>query len=235
MPTGAEPFGRLVGRAVHLPAADALVAADLHLGQATAAHVDAPLAAEEAAVDRLLTLVERVEPSTLVVAGDLLHAFDAVPREAERALRRLRAGVADAGVAFVAVEGNHDALLGALLDEPPVAAVELDDGTVVCHGHEPPAVEGERYVLGHDHPAIVIEGRRLPCALYGPGAYDGADVLALPAFTPVARGTTVNGWTDGDPLSPLLADVSRLSPVVWDADAGEALVFPRLGSLQSFL
>ena len=235
MPTAAEPFGALRGRALHLPDADALVAADLHLGWAAASSVDAPLGVEAAAVDRLLALVEALEPATVALAGDVLHSFDAVPREAERALRRLREGVASAGATLVVVEGNHDAQLEALLGEPPEVAATLDDGTVVCHGHERPAVEGPRYVVGHDHPAIVIEGRRRPCALYGAGAFDGADVLCLPAFTPVARGTPVNGWTAGDPLSPLLADVARFAPVVWDADAGTPLVFPRLGALQSFL
>ena len=234
MPTAAEPFGTLHGRAVHLPDADALVAADLHLGRAVEA-VDAPLSVGTATVDRLLGLVGRLEPATVVVAGDLLDAFGSVPRAARRDVERLRDGVADAGAGFVAVEGNHDAQLGALLGEPPEPAVALDDGTVVCHGHEVPPVEGRRYVVGHDHPTIVIEGRRRPCALWGPAAYEDADVLALPAFTSAVRGTAVNGWSDGDPLSPLLAAATRFSPVVWDDDAASALVFPRLGSLQSFL
>ncbi len=109
----------------------------------------------------------------------------------------------------------------------------LSDGTVVCHGHEYPEAEGRRYVVGHDHPVIAIEGRRRPCFLVG--EHEGAPVLGLPAFNPAVRGTAVNGWADGDPLSPLLRSVTAFRPVVWDADAGEPLVFPPLGSLQPYL
>lgn len=235
MPTVAEPFGSLRDRAVYLPEPDTLVAADLHLGRAAATAIQAPLAAEASVVERLLELIVELEPTTVVLAGDVLDAAGTIPREAERTLRRLRQGVAAVGAAFVAIEGNHDDRLGSLLDSPPTSAVALDDGTVVCHGHEPPTIDGDRYVVGHDHPVIVIEGHRRPCALYGPEVYAGADVLGLPAFTPVVRGTTVNDWREGDPLSPLLEDVTRLVPVIWDAAASEPLVFPRLGSLQPFL
>jgi len=34
--------------------------------------------------------------------------------------------------------------------------------TVVLHGHETPDDDADRYVVGHDHPTIVIEGQRRP-------------------------------------------------------------------------
>lgn len=115
------------------------------------------------------------------------------------------------------------------------AAHRLTDGTLVCHGHEEPGERAERYVIGHDHPAIVIEGRRRPCYLHGEGVYRGADVVALPAFNPLATGTAVNRLSPGDPSSPLLDDVRAFRPVVWDGDADETYVFPPLGSSRAFL
>ncbi len=235
MSTAAEPFGTVRERAVHLADADALVVADLHLGLAAASGVEAPLGEAADAVDRLLALVDRFDPAEVVLAGDVLHSFGHVPREAAGALATLRERVEATDATLVVVAGNHDAQLEALEDQVPVDAHELADGTVVCHGHEPPDATAPRYVVGHDHPAIVIEGRRRPCFLHGPGAYEGADVLALPAFNAGARGSAVNGWRDGDPLSPLLVAASRFSPVVWDADAERALVFPPLGALRSYL
>lgn len=235
MPTAAEPFGTVRDRAVYLPEASTLVAADLHLGRAATSAVDAPLDEGPAIVDRLLSLVERFEPAELVLAGDVLDAFDSVPREARSALDALLAGAENQGAALIVLEGNHDTQLSALMDGGAREVHELTDGTVVSHGHERPAVAGRRHVVGHDHPAIDIQGRRRPCFLFGQGVYEDADVLALPAFNPVVPGTAVNTWDDGDPLSPMLAEVPRLRPVVWDGKVEEPLLFPTLASLQPYL
>lgn len=235
MPTAAEPAGVVRDRAVYLPGVGSLIAADLHLGKAAASAVDAPLEGGPAMVDRLTALVERFEPDELVLAGDVLHAFGYVPQAARDALVDLAERVAAVDVDLVLLEGNHDAQLTGLTDLEPEAARRLADGTVVCHGHEYPDVAGDRYVVGHDHPVIEIEGQRRPCYLHGPGEHEGADVLALPAFNPAVRGTAVNRWGDGDPLSPFLSTVTGFRPVVWDDDAGEPLVFPPLGSLQAYL
>lgn len=234
MSTAAEPFGVVFGRSVYLPEADAVVVADLHLGRA-AGSVDAPVDAGPEMVDRMFAIIDRFEPAELVIAGDVLDAFDAVPRAARTALRSLRSGVVDRPTSLVVLEGNHDVQLSALIGDEPLPTHELRDGTLVCHGHEVPVGGSHRYIIGHDHPAIVIEGRRLPCFLYGSGTLDNADVLALPAFNPALPGTTVNEWTEGDPLSPLLVEVSDLRPVVWDPDGETPLVFPRLGSLRPYL
>lgn len=235
MSRAAESFGTVADRAVYLPEAEALVCADLHLGRAASSLVDVPLGEGRAIVDQLRSLVERFEPDQVVLAGDVLHAFGHVPREARAALDELRSTIDESGATLVTLTGNHDTQLAALDVEPPAEASVLADGTVVCHGHERPSRTGPRYVVGHDHPTIVIEGRRRPCFLYGPGAYEGTDVLALPAFNPGVPGTAVNGWRDGDPLSPLLADASRFHPVVWDDDTDEGLVFPPLGALRPYL
>lgn len=231
----AEPFGLFRDRAVHLPEADALVVADLHLGKADAPAVDVPLDEGPAIVDRLGKLVDQFEPATVVLGGDVLHAFDAIPRTARDALVSLADRVSAAGASLAVLEGNHDVQLGPLIDVEPAQFRELADGTVVCHGHERPSATGRRYVIGHDHPVIEIHGRRRPCALYGPDTDTGADVLALPAFSPAVRGSAVNRWAPGDPLSPFLADISQFRPVVWDNRAEETLVFPALGSLQTYL
>ena len=136
--------------------------------------------------------------------------------------------------------------------------------TVVHHGHaepervepeeveskgvEPERVEPEgvsgnsvgadavtRYVVGHDHPTIEIEGVRRPCLLYGPDAYRGADVFVLPAFTRLAPGAVVNRMRADDFQSPVVTDADALRPVVWDEEAGETLAFPPLGEFRRLL
>lgn len=217
-------------RAVYLPAAETLVLSDLHLGRGEASAVDAPIDAADDAVDRLDGLCERFEPATVVVAGDLLHSFSRVPRGVHETVSAIEATVDDAGAALVCTPGNHDSMLEAVFDGETADAYRLADGeTAVCHGHEPPELAGNRYLIGHDHPALSVDGRKLPCFLYGPGVYDGADVLVLPAFSQLARGTTVNGRRARDFQSPLVADADAFHPVVRDVEGEETLWFPPLG------
>lgn len=229
-------------RAAYLPDADALVLADLHLGKGEAAAVELPLSGR--VVDRVDELVARFDPATVVLAGDVLHTFSGTTRAVADAFEALRSRLT--GVDLRIVAGNHDVALAALCDgtapergsdgaDAVLDFHRLPGGTLVCHGHEEPPGDADRYVVGHDHPAIVIEGKRRPCYLYGEGAYRGGDVLVLPAFNPLATGTAVNRLSPGDPSSPMLSDVRAFRPVVWDDAADETFVFPPLGSSGTFL
>lgn len=219
-------------RAAYLPAADALVFADVHAGRDEASDVALPLGEHEDLLDRLDAHLDGFEPGRVVLAGDLLHVRGSVPAGVRDTVDDLHAAVEGAGAALDVLEGNHDTMLDAV-GVDAAAHVELSDGTVVAHGHEPPPEGARRYVVGHQHPAVEIEGQRHPCFLYGPGQYDGADVLVLPAFTRLAAGTPVESLSDGTAVSPLLADPSGYRPVV--VSEGEALGFPALGDLRGLL
>ncbi|RQG99034.1 metallophosphoesterase [Natrarchaeobius oligotrophus] len=236
MTAAPDPQIAFVDRAVSLPEADALVVADLHLGRAAASSVDAPIGDGAELRERLTSILERTAPATVVVAGDLLHSFGYVPHGVDRDLTALEAAVDDAGASLVVTPGNHDAMLEDVFDGPTTDEYRLADGeTVVCHGHERPDADASRYVVGHDHPALSVEGRKRPCFLYGPEVYDGASVLMLPAFTRAAAGATINGMRTRDFQSPLVADADAVHPVVWDDATAEALWFPPLGKCRELL
>ncbi len=227
---------RFRDRAVYLPAADALVVADTHVGRDRTSNVQLPMGERSDLLGRLGDLLDRFQPAETVVAGDLLHAFDRLPRGVEETVRVLRDSVGDAGANLVVTPGNHDARIGAICDGPAPDAHRLADGeTVVCHGHELPDVDARRYVVGHDHPAIEIEGTRRPCYLVGPHPGRDATVVVLPAFNRLAAGTTVNGASGGDTLSPLVRDLDRFRPVVRDEDTDDTLEFPPLGEFRELL
>lgn len=251
-PPPSRPPLSFAERAVYVPAAETLVLADLHLGRGEASAVDAPIDAAENVVGRLEGLLERFEPATVVVAGDLLHSFSWVPRGVREAVERFEAAVAGAGSDLVLTRGNHDTMVEDVFDGETTDSYRLVDGeTLVCHGHERPGVvdgptdrQGDgppaRYVLGHDHPALSIDGRKRPCFLYGPESFDSgrggaASVLVLPAFSQLARGTKINTRRSRDFQSPLLSDVDGLYPVVRDVEAEETLWFPPLGECRRFL
>lgn len=215
---------------------ETLVLADLHIGADAASDVEFRLGEREDLTQRFEALVEAFDPAELVVAGDLLHSFGSLPEGVPETVRSLRAIADDAGARMVVTPGNHDTMLGEIWDGPTRSEYRVDD-TVILHGHEPPAsnADADRYVIGHDHPVIEIEGQRHPCYLYGPGTYRGGDVVMLPAFTRLMRGSTVNGMSGADFQSPLVPDADGLRPVVRDETADESLEFPALGSFRQML
>ncbi|MDV7348460.1 metallophosphoesterase [Halorubrum distributum] len=234
-------------RAVYLSEADALVVADLHVGRGEASAVSLPLGERADLVDRIGALLDRFDPATVVVAGDVVHTFDRVSDRAREALDALRDACDARGAALELVAGNHDAALADAWDGPVreelvlggagdrEAGVSDTSRTVVCHGHEAPSAAADRYVIGHVHPTIEIEGDRRPCVLRGEGTYRGADLLVLPAFTRLAPGVAVNDAVSAGLDSPLVGDAAALAPIVYDADRGEPLRFPPLGAFDRLL
>jgi putative SbcD/Mre11-related phosphoesterase len=221
-------------RAVHLPETSTLVLADVHLGKDAASNVALPIGEHEDVTGRFAALVERFEPEEVVVAGDLLHSFSTRPRGVMGTLDELRTTVREAGARIVVTPGNHDTMLEDLWKGPTESEHRVGDW-LVTHGHEEPEGTADRYLVGHDHPAIEIEGRRRPCYLYGEGVYRGADVLVLPAFTRLAAGTPVNGVRNGDLMSPLARAVGAFRPLVRDETADETLTFPPLSTFRRML
>lgn len=226
---------RVGRRSVYLEPADTLVLADVHAGRDATSNVELSLGEQADLTDRLSELLVEFRPDTVVFAGDVLHAFDHVPEPAVRVVDALVQSVRDVGATPILIAGNHDQLLDTVWDGPLHSEYRLEDGTVVLHGHERPTDDADRYVIGHDHPAITIEGRRRPCHLYGEGVYDDSDVVVLPSFTRLAPGVVVNKAGRGSLESPLVEDPGAFRPVVYDADAGEAHWFPALSTFRRML
>jgi len=185
-------------------------------------------------VERFRDLVGRYAPADVVIAGDLLHSFQTVPRTVETTVSGLQSACRDAGARLVVTPGNHDTMLASVWDGPVEQEYRVGD-TLVLHGHEPPEGEADRYVVGHDHPTIEIEGQRRPCYLVGEGQYRGSEVVMLPSFNKLNAGVRVNTMSASGFQSPLVTDVDSLSPVVWDEGARETRAFPPLGEFRRML
>lgn len=222
-------------RAAYFEAVDVLVVADTHVGRGEASSVEFPLGERSDLRERLDELVDHFDPDRTVFAGDVLHTFDHVSEAAIDGLHELTDVCRAAGSQPVLIAGNHDTVLADVWPDPVHDEYSLGDGTVVCHGHERPDHDADRYVVGHDHPTITVEGDRHPCFLYGTDVYRGADVLMLPAFNRLAPGVEVNGMRSRNFQSPFVTDADALRPLVVDEDAGEVLEFPPLGEFRGML
>ncbi|MFB6267768.1 MAG: metallophosphoesterase [Halodesulfurarchaeum sp.] len=223
-------------RAIYLPDEQTLVLADLHVGRDATSEVELPMGEREDLRDRLKSLLEAHAPKQVVFAGDILHSFGSVPYGVPRTVELLIDTVNATGATLSLVVGNHDTMLDSFVEHPVTSHHRVDDAVVIHHGHVLPdgtARDGNLYIIGHEHPAITIEGVRHPCVLSCPDQHEGRSLLVLPAFNRFARGTEVNGLTAADSMSPLLTDASVCRPVVRTED--ETLRFPPLGELRSEL
>ena len=196
---GDEALALYGGRALHWPAADALLIADLHLGKGEVfrrAGVPVPRGGTRGDLARLSALVTATRAGRLLILGDVLHGalhVDAGWREDWAAFRE-----AHAALAIEAIVGNHDrALAGRAFageTRPDAAAGSagaralglelLPDGRVerglaLCHEPER-APGGVPSLCGHRHPAAKVPGLgRLPAFWWRAGARQ----LVLPAFS----------------------------------------------------
>jgi len=220
------------GRAVVL--GDTLVVADCHVGRGTGGELEFPVGSGTDMVERFRDLVGRHAPEEVVIAGDLLHSFGTVPGTVENTVAGLQAACRDVGTRLVVTPGNHDTMLDSVWDGPTEREYRVGD-TLILHGHETPEGEADRYVVGHDHPTIEIEGQRRPCCLVGEGQYGESEVVMLPSFNRLNAGVRVNEMSAGEFQSPLVTDADRLSPVVWDESARESREFPPLGEFRRLL
>lgn len=212
---------------------DTLVLADLHVGKGSS-NLELPVGASTDMLDRFAGLLDRHDLETVVIAGDLLHSFSTVPHTVEDTIAGIRERCRDHGTRPVITPGNHDTMLGSVWDGPTTREYEVGT-TVVCHGHEAPEIEADRYIVGHDHPTIEIEGQRQPCYLVAEGSDEGAEVVMLPAFNRLLAGVRVNEMRAGEFMSPLVTDSDQFSPLVWDDEGRETLTFPRLGKFRDLL
>lgn len=213
---------------------DVLVLADLHVGKGTTANLEIPIGDNTDMIERFEALVTDHEPEAVVIAGDLLHSFGTIPRSVEETVNEFAQIGRENGVEVVVTPGNHDPMLDSVWDGPTQKEYRVGD-TVVLHGHEAPEQSADRYVIGHDHPTIVIEGQRRPCYLSGEDCYRSADVVMVPPFNRLVRGVRVNEMNASDFDSPLVGNADEFRPVVRDEDDDETLEFPPLGEFRRML
>lgn len=170
-------------RAIWWEGGAALIVADVHIGKGAAFRAlgqPVPTGTTLASLLRLEALLDRFQPSTLIVLGDFLHARVGVTSAVRAALDAWRSR--HAALACVLIRGNHDSHAG---DPPASLNFEVWDephlvGPFAMRHHPEP--HDTHYVLaGHVHPACRLRGRggdslRLPCFDFGP------KVGLLPAF-----------------------------------------------------
>lgn len=242
---GVRPEGHLVcdeieifpGGAALVREDNALVVADMHLGcEASLEHqgMSIPRVQTRKIGEYMRRMIDAIEPSKVIVAGDLKHNFSRNLNQEWQDVYEFVKTLSGRAPLEV-VKGNHDNYLGLILREYGVPLLrEMRSGSVrILHGHEG-SLTGGLTVMGHIHPSIRLRdavGASLKdhCFLYN----RELRVLVLPALSIVSPGTDVVGQDSSDSISPLLAEtgLSGFVPIAFSGD--KALRFPTVGELRA--
>jgi len=191
-----------------------LVVADLHIGieSELSEHGLHTNSQTKKMVDRLLFLLEKYNPSDVVLLGDIKHTIPSSTIMERRDIRKFFETIKSFGIIHV-VPGNHDGNISKLA--PDDVLVHSSDGFVInnigfVHGHRWPKIEimqCDQVIFGHTHPTIMLTDRLgfqsfEPCWLRGSFNKDkllerysisnNPDFIMMPAFNPLCGGSALN-------------------------------------------
>ncbi|TKC10013.1 ligase-associated DNA damage response endonuclease PdeM [Pedobacter polaris] len=170
-------------RAIYLPQQELLAISDLHLGKAAhfrKAGLQVPSTLAQGDLERLSILLERFQPKTLLINGDMFH-------------HDVNTDVDDFGrwklqysnLNFILVKGNHDKLdekqyqnLGIKIHDPSYCTSSF------CFIHDAVKCKEENLypISGHIHPGVAVFGKAKQ-SLKFPCFYFGNDYAVMPAFS----------------------------------------------------
>ncbi len=104
-------------------------------------------------MDYMESLLSEVRPKRIVINGDLRHNIPLfTKRERDDVLKFLE--LCETFGETLVVKGNHDGGIEEFAGRYVVGIRYEEKGITITHGHA--AVEGERFVVGHVHPAFRI-------------------------------------------------------------------------------
>lgn len=183
-----ETVALLGGRALFRPKTNQLLIADFHLGKGDIlrrAGISLPSGGTQDDLVRLSYLVEREQPTSLVILGDFLHG--PVRRSKWLSLwTEWRTTHASLHISVVA--GNHDrALVPERMEVQLLPEGSSDSPFVFCH--RPALYPGKHVICGHIHPVAILPGMRGRW----PAFYLTEHQIVLPAFSQFTGGHVIRG------------------------------------------
>lgn len=170
-------------RALFLPQMKLLAISDLHLGKSAhfrKAGVQVPSTLAQNDLQRLSLIIDRHEPQTLLINGDMFH-------------HELNTDVDDfyrwkesySSLKFILVKGNHDRLSNKNYDDLGIEVQEPSYCTgKFCFIHDSTHCKEETLypIGGHVHPGVTVVGKAKQ-RLNFPCFYFGIEYAILPAFS----------------------------------------------------
>ena len=182
--------------------------ADLHIGYEAALEEEGlqlPRIQTATIEDGLIRILEKYDPETVLIVGDLKHEFSRNLGQEWSDVKSVISLLRERSKILL-VRGNHDNYLRNIASRMGIGLVDnvRVGGLTFVHGHS--KCSTRPLVIAHEHPSVRIVDRigaaiRLPAFVH----FKKDEILVLPAFSPLAAGTDVTSAAPSDFLSPILA------------------------------
>ena len=142
-------------------------------------------------------LLEFLKPKLVVLNGDLKHELGTINKTEWKLLKLF--DLIKKYCDFVVIKGNHDSIIKPILKKRGIKLVDeyVFEEYYVCHGHVIPNNrkfnDSKTIIIGHEHPAISLrdEGRVEKFKCFLKGSYEDKDLIVMPSFNVLTKGTDV--------------------------------------------
>jgi putative SbcD/Mre11-related phosphoesterase len=230
-------------RGLFFPRDRILAVSDLHLGYEFELFHDGGMRIPSQTgpiKERLLALIEQLNPREIIVVGDFKHN---IPYVGEWEYEELERFAMDLGVDMTIIKGNHDVGLTSIVHSPNVkfgsVRGEVRGNVGFFHGHTWPSgelFECRYLVIGHSHPAVVLKDSlgvqsRLACFIQARPIWPKVlerfpsnleeynrrlGVIILPCFNKLFGGTGFNVETPLGPLAKNCLNIPNSTAILED-------------------
>lgn len=227
--------------ALYHPNLDLLVISDLHLGLEGSMTADGNYV-PKFQLDDLLDDIEKAQKLTeaarILVNGDLKNEFSTSRFTEKNEIKDFLEFLDKKFEETTITKGNHDTFVDSTLNQYDLnlKTHHLENGMLFTHGHislEELELEEdfETLIIGHEHPSLGLKDdigikEKIPCFLYGELDKD-RQIVVLPAFAKIPRGSDINYTPQHELLSPALRKRTELGEL-------KALGVSREGGLFKF-
>ena len=205
---------------------NSIVIADLHIGYEESMAKEGIYLPKvfKQMLDSIVALLREERPKRLIINGDLKHSFIPLRRE-KFELKAFFEHTLPFVEEVIVVRGNHDVGISWVRELGVEIVDEIDiKGWKIVHGHK--LVEGEKFIIGHEHPAIRLRDE-VGALIKVPIFLVGETLIVLPAFSPWAYGNDVLR----EIVSPFLKHIKLSSFEVFVPLEKELLSFGKLDDL----
>ena len=199
-----------------------LIIADLHIGYEEALNkqgILVPRFQQKELTQRLLKILIKTNPSTIIINGDFKHEFGTISETEWRHALRIFDLLAKHSQQIILVKGNHDTILGPIAKKRNLEIVDhfILNNIYITHGHKIPTNQefkkAKTLIIAHEHPAIGIREdirvETFKCFLVG--KWKSKNLIVMPSFNLVTEGTDI---LQEQLLSPFLTNINNLEVYV---------------------
>jgi len=194
------PFNGLP--ALFVPALDATIISDLHLGYEDELYKEGILLARtqlEELQKKLDQVYNTIKTKRLIINGDIRHGFGKITKSQRLELERFIFHALGYYEKILAIRGNHDNYLKSILRDLGIEFLDFywEKEILILHGHrENDLVKKSRIIiLGHEHPALILkdengQSSKFFAFIFLPTKLKNILVL-MPPFSKFAGGNTI--------------------------------------------